>query len=320
MAEDGGEESAVSTELPSETAAWLAERADEQDLTEAAYLRRLLLAHQRAADGNVEAPTRESVAELEGRVGDLEEDVTEKISDVRERVVQVKREADTKASADHDHPEFDERLRVAAATAEATQSELADLEDRVEALEETTERGFDNYEEVLEYLTETTEDIEEKMTRVATALVHTRRVLGDIAAAEEERHGLAGVLKTANQRGIAAADCGECDRTVDLGLLTEPACPHCETPVHGVEPKSGFFGSPSLLTGEPPALESGVAEVAHAEEGVTDAEVDTEDAVTALLEEESLADLGAGEATEAATDGNGTGDESDGETGARTDG
>lgn len=307
MADQGGSESVARIELPEEAAAWLAEQADRQGVSEEEYLRRLLLAQQ-----SVEAEGEPAVPEtLAERVRAVESDLEEKVSDVRERVVQVKRETDTKAPADHDHPDIEEQLRTAVADAEETRSALGELEERVEALQETTEQGFKNYEEILEYLTETTDDIEEKLTRTATALVGTRRVVGELAAAEENRQGLVELLRAANQRGIRVADCEECGEAVALGLLTEPACPHCETAVHGVEPKSGFFGSPTLLTGEPPALEAGEESVEGVETGIGDAAVDTEDAVTALLEDESLAGVGD---TETATDGNGSaaGEETDG--------
>ena len=296
MADDGGRESAVSTVLPESAVEWVDEQAAAREITSEEFLQRLVAAYRTVDDEQTEVVTPEDLDALAERVDDIDEAVESDIEDVRQRVIQVKREADAKAPADHDHPELVERLRRVGTSAEATQSEVAELRDELDALRATAERGFGNYEEVLEYLTETTGDLEEKLTRVATALVYTRRVVGEIAAVEEDRAALEGVLRAANQRGITTADCEACGGTVDLGLLTEPACPHCESPVNGVEPKSGFFGSPTLTTGSPPSVSPGEESGGIAVEPEED--VDTADAVSELLEDESLAGLDDAEETE----------------------
>jgi hypothetical protein len=58
--------------------------------------------------------------------------------------------------------------------------------------------------------------------------------------------------------GVRSADCGECDAAVDLGLLTEPECPHCRSRFADVEKGTGFFGSNTLVTGDAPAIEGSV--------------------------------------------------------------
>jgi DNA repair exonuclease SbcCD ATPase subunit len=293
MVDDGGGESVVSAELPESTVEWLDEQAAEREITSEEFLRRLVAAYRTVDDEETEVATPEDLDALAERIDSVDEEVEEKIDDVRQRVVQVKREADAKAPADHDHSDIARRLQRVSTTAEATQSDLAEMREELEVLRATTERGFENYEEVLEYLTETTGEVEERLTRVATALVYTRRVVGDIAAVEEDREALESVLRAANQRGITTADCEACDGTVDLGLLTEPACPHCESPINGVEPKSGYlFGSATLTTGSPSTLTAGNDAGGIAVEPEDD--VDTEDAVSELLEDESLAGLGDG--------------------------
>ncbi|MFB6218366.1 MAG: hypothetical protein ABEH77_04165, partial [Halobacteriaceae archaeon] len=299
MADEGGE-SVVSADLPDPESAWLAEQASARDLSEAEFLRRLVAAYRSVDDEEPDVATEADVAELAERVESVEADTEEKIEDVRDRIVQVKREVDAKAPADHDHPELKEGIRSAGAAAESAQSDVADLERNLQALRETTERGFDNYEEVLEYLTESTDDLEEKLTRVATALVGTRRVVGELGAREDDRQVVEDIQTDANRQGIGAADCENCGESVDLGLLADPFCPHCGTAVRGVEPKSGFFGSPTLLTGEPAALDD--ASVID-----TESEVDTEAAVDALLEDDSLPGLAGGD------------DDADGDEGAADD-
>lgn len=280
MADKGGEPVVVA-ELSEATADWLDERAAARDVSREEFLRRLVTAYRTVEEEDPDVATGADVEELVERVEAVEDDTEAKIEDVRDRIVQVKREVDAKAPADHDHPELKDGIRSAGAAAEAAQGDVADLERSLRALEETTERGFDNYEQVLEYLTETSDALDEKLTRVATALVGTRRVVGELAAGEEDRRTVEKIKRQANRHGIGAADCENCEHTVDLGLLAEPTCPHCESSVRSVEPKSGFFGSPTLLTGEPAALDD--ASVIDAE-----GKVDTEDAVDALLEDDSL--------------------------------
>ncbi|MBB6645214.1 hypothetical protein [Halobellus ruber] len=244
--------------LPEDLEAWVAERAAATDRSRAEVVRRLLAAHRlldenaegvenadlsglvdgqpaapRAADGMEDLEAR--VEELAGRVGELEGDLDEKITDVRERVIQVKREADAKAPAEHDHPAIDRRI----------------------------DEGFGNYEEILEYLTERAETLEadaadrdEKLRRVANAVVGLRRRVAALEGVIEEREGVAELREAANRRGIAEAACESCGNGVRIGLLGEPACPHCGSPFEDVE-AGGWFKSNLLTVGNRPALESG---------------------------------------------------------------
>jgi len=248
-------------ELPDDLEAWVEERAADDDTSRADVVRRLMAAHRLLdehpdrlegadvsdlGDGTAEradaagpgiADLEARIDELAGRVGDLEADLDEKITDVRERVIQVKRDADAKAPADHDHP----------------------------ALERRVDDGFENYEEILEYLTERTEALEDaaedrsaKLHRVANAVVDLRRRMAAVEGVLEEREAVAELRETANRQGISEAACGSCGKSVRLGLLEEPACPHCESPFDGVE-AGGWFRSNRLTVGDRPALESGPA-------------------------------------------------------------
>jgi hypothetical protein len=243
--------------LPEDLEAWVAERAAATDSSRAEVVRRLLAAHRLLdenpeglepadlsglGDGQSAAPPADGVEDLEahveelaGRVGELEGDLDEKIADVRERVIQVKREADAKAPADHDHPAIDRRI----------------------------DEGFGNYEEILEYLTERAEELEDdaadrdgKLRRVANALVDLRRRVASLEGVIEEREGVRELREAANRRGIAEAACESCGNAVRIGLLEEPACPHCGSPFEDVE-AGGWFKSNLLTVGNRPALESG---------------------------------------------------------------
>lgn len=254
---DEGADPVSAEELSEPAATWLEEQAAESGASREELLERLVAVVRATEDGGAPATDLDALAE---RVTELEADTDGKIEDVRERVVQLKRELDTKAPADHDHPALGEQLRTAGATAEAAQSAVGDLEETVEALRETTEQGFDNYEAVLEHLTETTEDLESKVTRVAAALVVTRRLVAELSARAEEQRAVEELKTTANRQGITVADCEQCGESVDLGLLSESACPHCGTAVRGVKPRSGLFGAPTLLQGEPPNPEGAVVD------------------------------------------------------------
>jgi prefoldin subunit 5 len=244
-------------ELPDDLEAWVAERAATDGTTRAEVVRRLMAAHrlldqqpddlEDALPEALTAPADETVdpdeldrlddriEALDGRVGGLEADLDEKITDVRERVIQVKRETDAKAPADHAHPDFERRLND----------------------------GFENYEEVLEYLTDRTDDLAEdaaergsKLRTVANAVVDLRKRVAEIEGVVERRAAVTELRESANRQGITEAACGSCGESVRLGLLDEPACPHCGSPFDGVEP-GGWFRSPRLTVGQLPALEAG---------------------------------------------------------------
>ena len=267
-------------ELPDDLEAWVAERAAADDTSRADVVRRLMAAHRlldeqpdrldgaAGSDADVDpaigpdgmdadalAAELEAldarVGDLTDRVGGVETDLDEKITDVRERVIQVKRETDAKAAADHDHPDLESRM-----------------DERLERLEGRIDEGFENYEEVLEYLTQRTDDLADdaadrgaKLRTVANAVVDLRRRVGAIETVVEERAAVAALRESANQQGIAVATCDSCGESVRLGLLDEPACPHCESPFDGVEP-GGWFRSARLTVGDVPALEAGTADSA----------------------------------------------------------
>ena len=235
---------ALGLDLPDSVEEWLDERADDAETTREQVVRELLEAH-RSIDGE------EGVDPAEAAVDGLREEFMEKIEDVRERVIQVKREADEKAPTDHDHADLREDL----AELDAAVEEIAQLREQVEANRQHVDSGFENYEEVLSYLTETTDELEEKLDVLAAAMVGVRDRTRQLAAAAEERAAVAELARTANRNGVKSAVCESCDLSVTISLLREPECPHCGAAVRDVDPKQGFFGSNTLVVGDPPALE-----------------------------------------------------------------
>jgi chromosome segregation ATPase len=278
MASESTEEETLTVALPGELGEWLEAQAADQDVDRAELLVQVLSAYRATAtlDGDeaaavgaafadavdedalvdraarrVEARVEETAAaaaedtiaeaydvapadvqaDLEGRIDSLEAEVDEKIADVRERVVQVKRETDAKAPADHEHEAFE--------TVEAIGRSVAELESRLGALAEDVgalEEGASDREERLD-------DVEERLRTVAW-------VVSDLREAFESRRNSGSVdrlKRAAAEADVSRAACENCGEGVEIGLLTEPNCPHCEATVTDVEPSRGWFGSPRLL-------------------------------------------------------------------------
>jgi len=277
MSNDPSSESGV----PDEVSAWLADVADERGITEQELLERIVSgdgvgAPAGAAREVVEIGAR--VEELEAAVSDLEDDLDDKIRDVRDRVVQVKREADAKAAREHDHPEASARLDRVGEHVDALGHDFVDLtasvdrlEEDVDAVDDRMSRGFSNYEAVLEYLVEATDDLSRKVDTIARTVIDLRARSEEIGAAAARRKAVDRLREVAVVHGVTAAKCEECGRSVELGLLTTPDCPGCESTFVRLDPSRGFFRSAVLRTGRQPALEG---------------QVEGEDDLRAIVEEE----------------------------------
>lgn len=238
MASESPDGGGLST-LPDDLTQWLDERAAQRGISRTTLLERLVDAYRLATESDTsleDADDLETVVERIVASRDLtttdelesvEEDFESQLEEVRRRVVQVKQEADAKAPEDHTHEAFDD-----------LSSSIADLRSDVETLQSTvSQQGSD-----LDHLTETVDSLDEKLTRVAHAVVQLR-------SAESADGALDALKHEAALHDIERAKCGACDESVHVALMTEPACPHCEAQVRGVEPGSGFFGKPHL-TGE----------------------------------------------------------------------
>jgi rubrerythrin len=207
-----------------------------------------------AVEDQVEAAVGERLdaveSDVDERLRSIRENFREKLDDVRQRVIQVKQEADAKADADHDHEAF--------ARLDAIGGRLADVEEDVDRLEATLENVQSELEAVaegdderLEEVTEELDDLDERLTTVAW-------VVSDLREAYESKTGEAALEDIKRQAGaadVSRAKCENCGEGVEIGLLTEPACPHCEATVTRLDPSSGFFSSPTLLVAS--QLESG---------------------------------------------------------------
>ncbi|WP_336338146.1 hypothetical protein [Haloarcula brevis] len=277
MASESTDEEGVHVELPTELDEWLTERAETLDVPREAVMEQLLAAYMAAADsdaevgdlgqssadeldavvaatvdeklnGSVEAAAESAVSDrvpdiadtverrLAERVETLEADFQTKIEDVRERVVQVKREADAKAPADHDHAEFD---RI-----EALADDLGGLESDIAALRADVAESTETHDERLDDIDDRLDDVEDKLTRVAWVVSDLRE---DRSGRDQDRKAVDRLKRAAAQENISTARCSNCDEQVDIGLLTEPQCPHCNATVSDVRPEGGIIRSKARL-------------------------------------------------------------------------
>ncbi|WP_135664267.1 hypothetical protein [Halorhabdus rudnickae] len=289
MASESTDPGDVTVNIPAELLEWLDTHTAERDVDRDALLTQLLETYRRTADGDTPDPAaagvdRETIehvveeilaqqreelvatvaAEVESdtetdslaeRIGDLEADFQGKLEDVRERVIQVKRETDAKAPADHHHDALDrldaidERLDQLAGDVAALEAEVEARagQPALEALEDTVEE----HAETLSAREERLADLEDKLRTVGWAVSDLRE--------EQAARGtdtLDRIKTAAAGHDVSRAVCENCGEAVEIALMTRPACPHCEAAVTNVEPASGFFGKPALVTAS--QIESGM--------------------------------------------------------------
>ncbi|MFC7325288.1 hypothetical protein ACFQMF_11940 [Halorubrum rutilum] len=248
--------------------------ADEAGVSREELLKRAIVA---LADAEgVDVADAEAVAALESRLDALDAEVDEKVGDLRERFVELYRELEATAPADHAHPETAERLDALAADldgiaerldeveADAAARSTADdaVEERVDELDDrlaSVEARVDDLAELEARVDELdAEELDDKLSRVASAVVRVRRRLEAAERDRADRERLDALSATANRNGVRKAACTDCGETVDVGLLTEPECPHCGREFAELEPNPGFLGTSRLVAAEQPALDGDV--------------------------------------------------------------
>ena len=229
---DAGEVAATTVDVDE----WLAETADALDVS------------------------AEELQALDAHLSAQRAEYAELIEDVRRRVIQVKREADAKAPNDHEHPEL-------AGDLSRLESELADVEETLTEFDETIESGFENYEAVLEHLLDRIGRLEERTMTVGQAVLEVRNGLDALTVRERQRAAAEAIKLAANRLGVRRATCEDCASTVTISLLTDAECPHCAATIADVQAKRGIFGSHTLQTGDPPAIEGTVSEFPSPDDG-----------------------------------------------------
>lgn len=217
----------LSVDLPPDLDTWFTEQADASGLDRDQLLRRILESYRLvlAADEDVA-----DVRALEQELSAFEAEVDELIADVRERVIQVKKETDTKADADHTHPELER---------------LGELDGRVASLHE----DVDELEAALADAESAFETATTRLRKVAAAVVSIQQSTTSKGGADEQLDEL---KRLAAKRGFRTANCGACGESVDIGLLPEPNCPHCGVSFRDITGRSGWFTTPTLVEANDP--------------------------------------------------------------------
>ncbi|WP_276250376.1 hypothetical protein [Haloarcula rara] len=286
MASESTDEGVVAVELPPELDEWLDERSRELGEPREELVTQLLAAYRTTTerDGgdlatalNVEARVEDAMQDeldaavaaavddvleervdstvrdrlpditdavesrVEGRLDEVEDDFGEKITDVRQRVVQLKRELDGKAPADHDAfeavGELDEHVtdlnRELVAVRDEFEGDLTAQTERVDELE----TYFNEFEKRLD-------DTEEKLKRVAWVVNDLR---DDQGGRDAHQKAIDRIKRAAAQEGISSASCQNCGESVEIGLLTDPQCPHCGSTVSDVKPEGGIIRKKASL-------------------------------------------------------------------------
>jgi len=223
----------------------------------------------------VEDHVESEVDRLEQEITGLESTFQGKLEDVRERVIQIKKETGSKAPAEHDHPELD--------AVEGLGERLTQLESAVEDLAETVDGRSEEVDELAADVEEMSDiesrlsdveeisDVESRLNDVEEKVNTVAWIVSDLREAHEaergERRAVEQLKRRAAEEDIDRAICDDCDEAVDVALLTEPTCPHCQSTVNDVRLPSGFFGKPHLEVAR--QLEAGDA----ADDGRSDSNV-----------------------------------------------
>lgn len=244
MATESAADGELSVTLSPPLSAWLDERAAELGVDRETILVRLLDAHRTVSDvddGDLSALVSEAIEDaglepadsddvdvdvdaIEGRIDDVERSLSEHVDDLRSRILQLKEGVEDAAPADHGHAEIDELSgRV---------EELSTDTNRIEADVEFIGDELEGLASEVEGLEARVEDTETKLDRLARAVVVLKRRAEGI-------DGTSGALRAirddANRNGTTSANCESCGESVRIGLLSKPACPHCEHRFDGIE-------------------------------------------------------------------------------------
>ena len=229
----------------------------------------------------VEAELDEERTAAHERIEAVEADFQEKLDDVRQRVVQVKREADAKASPDHTHEQLEtlpDRLNAVESRLERVDSEL----DRLEEIEAT----LDRIDEIETELNGVESQLAELRAEIDDAPSESEidQLAADVSDAQEKLRTVAWVVRdlrdsdggttveaikrAAAEQDVRRARCENCGEGVEIGLLTEPSCPHCSAAIDGFEPSSRILGLGSAKLTVASQIGSGADETGDEVDGI----------------------------------------------------
>lgn len=190
------------------------------------------------------------IEELEGAVETATQDVQRVDQNSQQRTQEL---AQTLQRVNERLDSIEESLaeKPDAATVDKLEGAINDVTDqvtvvqsRVDSRYDEIESEFDNVEQILEHLFDRVDENAAENAALADRLGNMQsrmEVLDDLEA-------VGSLKRKANRAGISTADCGSCGESVDVGQLTEPACPFCNTEYDGLatDKKWGIFSHHTL--------------------------------------------------------------------------
>lgn len=170
--------------------------------------------------------------ELENRLSTLEsrmDRVETKYTAVDERVGNVDDRVETVAENAVSREQFESYAKEAEAVHDSMRREQESLKERIRS-------EFGNIRTILTHLLESSGRGEAQQQR------NNRQFEADYRRHLDDQETLSALLRRANREDIRTADCADCGQTVDLSLLEDPTCPHCEQPFERLEQESRYWG------------------------------------------------------------------------------
>ena len=289
----------VTISLPPDLESWLDQQAAELGVDREAVLVQLLASYRAAdelddvavSESDIDAAVQSSVSDrlpevadaveqriqvpdvdaLEERIDEVENEFQGKLDDVRQRVIQVKREADSKVDAERADA-IEQRLDDLESAVDRVdelerrldglddgdrlddvETELDGVESRLTALQGRLDEQ-DDVDERVEGLADRLDDVQDKLKTVAWVVRDLREERARAGATVEA------IKREAATHDLSRARCENCGEGVEIGLLTEPSCPHCDAALDGIEPSSRMFGLGSAKLTVAAQIESGADE------------------------------------------------------------
>lgn len=155
--------------------------------------------------------------------------------------------------------ELESQLSEVESVSDARTTELSEELDSVEsslteeqaALRSRLDSEFSDLRVILEHLLAATDGLDDRIDELRRK---HRSEIGSIRTAVEElqteRALFEQITEDAAEIGTNTARCADCSRSIDLGLLSRPYCPGCETRLVGVKEgtKWGFLSDPIAET------------------------------------------------------------------------
>jgi predicted nucleic acid-binding Zn-ribbon protein len=278
--------------LPPRIEEWIADRTAETGESRQTVLARAVASYRLlAADEDEQAALETVLSDIESRIDalesetgtaqveQLESELDEHVKDLRRRIVDVVKEARSRAPTNHTHDELESRIDEVEQTShenlESRLSEIEQVHDTLQSRLSDTIAGNDDLQQSTEELETaiatleaTVEDrlgvaeqeletLHSRSDKLAGAVVDLRRRLSRMESHASHQTALAKLLSAATHERIKKAECESCGEMVQLGMLIEPACPHCRNLFDGITPGSRFFDSAKLTVSDRPALEAG---------------------------------------------------------------